>query len=142
MIALADATRGIEEFQHSRRRLEKKKIMQVAIYPDLATISREATDYVVRVAQEAIAARGQFSIALSGGTTPGQLYWLLTSEPYRSQIDWSSAQIFWSDERCVSPDDPQSNYHLAQQMMLSKLSLPPEQLHRMPDDPPNPQQAT
>src|SRR5260370_27803745 len=99
MIALADATRGIEEFQHSRRRLEKKKIMQVAIYPDLATISREATDYVVRVAQEAIAARGQFSIALSGGTTPGQLYGLLTSEPYRSQIDWSAVQIGFAGQQ-------------------------------------------
>src|SRR4029077_6935913 len=78
--------------------------------------------------------RGLFSFALSGGTTPGKMYSLLTSEPYRSQIDWNVVHFFWSDERCVSPDDPQSNYYLAQQTLLSKLSLRPEQIHRMPAD--------
>lgn len=113
-----------------------------AIYPDLETISREAANYTVRVAREAIAERGLFSFALSGGTTPGKMYGLLTSEPYRSQIDWSAVHIFWSDERCVAPEDPQSNYHLAQEVMLSKLELRPEQIHRMPADRPDRDQAS
>ncbi|HEU5376511.1 MAG TPA: 6-phosphogluconolactonase [Ktedonobacteraceae bacterium] len=115
--------------------------MRVAIYPDLATISREAASYVVRVAQEASSARGIFSIALSGGSTPGPLYGLLASEPYRSQIAWDTVHIFWGDERCVPPDDPQSNYHLAQETLLSKLNLRPEQIHRMPADRPDREQA-
>lgn len=106
--------------------------MQIAIYPDIDKISSEAASYVTRVAREAIAARGLFSFGLSGGTTPGKLYSLLTSEPYRSQIDWNAVHLFWSDERCVAPDDPQSNFHLAQETILKGVNLRPEQIHRMP----------
>src|SRR5215469_12580396 len=104
----------------------------VSIYPDLDTISREAAQYTVRVAREAIARHSMFSFALSGGTTPGKMYGLLASEPYRSQIAWSAVHFFWSDERCVQPEDPQSNYRLAQEVLLSKLELRSEQIHRMP----------
>lgn len=116
--------------------------MQIGIYPDLDTMSQKAATYVVRVAQEAIAARGLFSFGLSGGSTPGKLYSLLTSEPYRSQIDWSAVHFFWSDERCVPPDDQQSNFHLAQETLLSKLNLRPEQIHRMPADQPDRERAS
>lgn len=116
--------------------------MQIAIYPDIDTISREAANYTMRVAREAIAKRGKFTFALSGGTTPGKMYGLLTSEPYRDQIDWSAVHFFWSDERCVASDDPQSNYHLAQDALLSKLNLRPDQIHRMPADQPDREQAS
>ncbi|SRR5258708_5932424 len=114
----------------------------VSVYPDIDTMSREAAEYVVQVAREAIAERGLFSFALSGGTTPGKLYDLLTSEPYRSQIDWSAVHLFWSDERCVAPEDPQSNYHLAQEVLLSKLDLSPVQIHRVPAERPDREQAS
>lgn len=113
----------------------------VSLYPDIDTISREAANYTVQVAREAIAARGLFSFALSGGTTPGKMYALLATEPYRSQIDWSAVHFFWSDERCVPPDDPQSNYALARATLFSKLDLNPEQIHRMPADRPDRDQA-
>lgn len=116
--------------------------MQIAIYPDIDTISREAANYTTRVAREAIAKRGKFTFALSGGTTPGKMYGLLVNEPYRSQVDWSTVHFFWSDERCVAPTDPQSNYHLAQEMLLSKLELRPEQIHRMPAERPDRKQAS
>jgi 6-phosphogluconolactonase len=106
----------------------------ISVYSDLDTISREAAHYTVRVAREAIALRGLFSIALSGGTTPGKMYALLAAEPYRSQIDWGAVHFFWSDERCVPPDDPQSNFALAQSTLFSKLDLRPEQIHRVPAD--------
>ncbi len=106
----------------------------VSLFPDLDSISREAANYTVRVAREAIALRGLFSFALSGGTTPGKMYGLLTTEPYRSQIDWRVVHFFWSDERCIASDDPQSNFHLAQEVLLSKLELRPAQIHRMPAD--------
>jgi 6-phosphogluconolactonase len=115
--------------------------MQIAIYPDIDTISREAANYTMRVAREAIAKRGKFTFALSGGTTPGKMYGLLTSEPYRSQIDWSAVHLFWSDERCVAPTDPQSNYYLAQQSLLSKLNLRQDQIHRMPAERPDRERA-
>ena len=111
--------------------------MQITIYPDTQTLSHEAAQFIVRLARESIAARGRFTIALSGGSTPKVLYGLLGSEPYRSQIDWSSVEIFWSDERCVPPDSEDSNYHLAEQVLLSKVPLSPHQVHRMPADQPD-----
>ena len=111
--------------------------MHIAMYPDIHTLSQQAAQYVVRIASASLAARGRFTIALSGGTTPRELYGLLGSEPYRSQIDWQSVHIFWGDERCVSPDSPDSNYHTAQEVLLSKIPIPALQIHRMPADQPD-----
>ena len=108
--------------------------MQVLIYPDANTLSHEAAQYVVRLADEAISDHGRFSIALSGGTTPKVLYGLLGNEPYSNQIDWSHVEIFWSDERCVPPDSSDSNYQLAQEVLLSKIPIQANQIHRMPAD--------
>lgn len=106
--------------------------MQITVYTDLDTLSHAAAAYTVRVAREAITARGVFTIGLSGGSTPGKMYALLATEPYRGQVDWGAVHFFWSDERCVPPADPRSNYHLAQETLLSKLDLRPEQIHRVP----------
>src|SRR6266702_5757794 len=111
--------------------------MQISIYPDTNTLSREAAQFIVRLANEAIVTHGRFTIALSGGSTPKVLYSLLGDEPYRNQIDWAKVDIFWSDERCVPPDSEDSNYHLAQQVLLSKIPIADSQLHRMPADRPD-----
>jgi 6-phosphogluconolactonase len=108
--------------------------MAVAIYPDSNTLSHEAAQYIVRLATEAIASHGYFTIALSGGSTPKALYTLLGNEPYHGQIDWALVEIFWSDERCVPPDSSDSNYQLAQEVLLSKIPIAANQVHRMPAD--------
>ncbi len=108
--------------------------MTVAIYPDADTLSHEAARYVVRVANESIVTHGRFTFALAGGSTPKKLYGLLASEPYRDQINWALVEIFWSDERCVPPDSEDSNYHLAEEVLLSKVPIPANQIHRMPAD--------
>ena len=111
--------------------------MQIAIYPDIDTLSHEAAQYIVRIASESIVTRGRFTIALSGGTTPRTLYGLLGGEPYLSQIDWALVHIFWSDERCVPPDSPDSNYHMAHEVLLSQIPIPAQQVHYMPADQPD-----
>ena len=111
--------------------------MHIAIYSDIDTLSQQAARYVVRIASESIAARGRFTIALSGGTTPRKLYSLLGSEPYSSQIDWNLVHIFWGDERCVPLDNPDSNYFMAQEVLMSKIPIPAFQVHRMPADQPD-----
>jgi len=111
--------------------------MHIAIYPDIQTLSTEAAQFIVRLANEAIVSHGRFTVALSGGSTPKATYTLLGSEPYRSQIDWTRVEIFWSDERCVPPDDKESNYAMAQQVLLSKIPIPTNQIHRMPADVPD-----
>ena len=108
--------------------------MNIRTFSNTEQLTYAAADYIANVAQESIASHGHFTLALSGGSTPKKLYGLLATEPYRSQIDWEKVQIFWSDERCVPPDDTESNYHLAQEVMLSKLPLSPNQIHRMPAD--------
>lgn len=85
----------------------------------------------VRICQEAIRSQGRFSVALSGGSTPQKVYRRLTTPPYSTQIDWSKVHLFWSDERSVSPEDPQSNYHMAMSAGFSKMPIPTQQIHRM-----------
>ncbi len=108
--------------------------MSTIIYPDVDKLSHAAAQYIVRVANESIAAHGRFTLALSGGSTPKKAYALLAGELYNNKIDWALVEIFWSDERCVPADDKESNYHLAQEVMLSKLPIPAAQIHRMPAD--------
>ncbi|MFL5694127.1 MAG: 6-phosphogluconolactonase [Ktedonobacteraceae bacterium] len=109
----------------------------VYVYPDTNTLSEQAAQFIVRLASESIVTRGRFSIALSGGSTPKALYGLLGSELYRDQIDWSKVDIFWSDERCVPPDSVDCNYHMAWEVLLSRVPLSPQQVHRMPADQPD-----
>jgi 6-phosphogluconolactonase len=56
---------------------------------------------------------------------------LLAGEPYRARIPWDQVHLFWGDERCVPPDDPGSNYHLAGETLISQVPIPPENVHRM-----------
>ncbi len=108
--------------------------VDIMVFSDGEQLSHAAARYVVQVANEALAEHGHFTIALSGGSTPKKLYSLLALEPYRNQIDWTKVEIFWADERCVPPDDAESNFHLAHEVMLSKLPIPAGQIHRMPAD--------
>jgi 6-phosphogluconolactonase len=91
----------------------------------------KSADIFTQLASQAIAARGQFSVALSGGSTPKGMYTLLASDAYKDKIDWSKVQLFWGDERSVPPTDSQSNFRMANETMISKIAIPPENVHRM-----------
>lgn len=98
--------------------------------PLIRTIAGEAAFYAagadlfVESAQAAIAAKGRFSVALSGGSTPKGIYALLASEdPWRNSVDWSKVAFFWGDERHVPPDHPDSNYRMANEALLSRLPI-------------------
>lgn len=103
----------------------------IRIFPDVEALSAAAAREFVGCAGEAIAARGRFTVALSGGSTPKRLYHLLTTEPFRSQVDWGRVELFWGDERCVPPDHADSNYHMAREAMLAHLPIPAEHVHRI-----------
>lgn len=104
---------------------------EIKVFPDSAAVTREAAERVADAARRAIDEAGRFSLALSGGSTPRPVYELLAQEPLRSQIAWQKVEIFFGDERCVPPDSPQSNFHMASEAMLSKLPIPPANVHRM-----------
>lgn len=111
----------------------------IEIYPDAAALTRAAAEQVVRHATEAIAASGRFTLALSGGSTPRPVYELLASDAFAPRVHWPKVQVFWGDERCVPPDDPESNYRMAREALLDHVPLPPENIHRIhgEDDPPH-----
>src|SRR6202012_3429060 len=90
-------------------------------FPDPAALSRAAAELVAEGATAAVAARGRFAMALSGGRTPEMLYELLAGE-YREQMPWDATHLYFGDERCVPPTDPDSNYRMADRALLSRVS--------------------
>jgi 6-phosphogluconolactonase len=99
-------------------------------FPDAAAVARAAAETIIADAQAAIAERGRFTLALSGGSTPKLLYTLLAAE-YSSRIDWTKVDLFFGDERCVPPDHPDSNFRMVREAMLNVL---PAAVHRIPGE--------
>jgi len=94
-------------------------------------VARGAAERFVELGQAAIDARGCFSVGLAGGSTPKRTYELLASEAYREQLNWSKVHIFFGDERCVPPDHSESNYRMANEALISRVSIPPPNVHRI-----------
>jgi 6-phosphogluconolactonase len=101
----------------------------VRIFPDLESLSRAAAEIVAVLAEQAVAARGRFSLALSGGKTPLGLYKILAAPPFRERIRWQSVHIFWGDERCVPAADPRNNSRAARRALLDSVPVPLHQIH-------------
>jgi 6-phosphogluconolactonase len=104
---------------------------QLIIFDDPAEVARAAADRFIEIGREAIDARGRFGVALAGGSTPKRAYELLASQEYQARLDWSKVHIFFGDERCVAPDNAESNYRMVNEAMLSRLAIPPENIHRI-----------
>lgn len=90
--------------------------------------------HFIALCQAAIAKHGAFYVALSGGSTPKTLFEHLSHPPYNNQIEWAKVHLFWSDERSVSLDHPDSNYHMAMEAGLKNMPIPAEQIHPMRAD--------
>jgi 6-phosphogluconolactonase len=115
---------------------------EIRILKDGAAIARRAGDIFVEAAQSAVQRSGSFTVALAGGSTPKILYSLLAIDPgLRARLPWDKMQLFFGDERHVGPDDPQSNYKMASESMISKAPLKPAQVHRMKGEIPDAAQA-
>ncbi|MDP9148029.1 MAG: 6-phosphogluconolactonase [Acidobacteriota bacterium] len=104
---------------------------EVLILEDAAAIAAHAAETFVQAARDAVNRNGSFSVALSGGSTPKILYSLLANDPLRAKVPWDKLQLFFGDERHVGPDDSQSNYKLASDVMISKAPIKPGQVERM-----------
>jgi 6-phosphogluconolactonase len=68
-------------------------------------------------------------LALSGGNTPKLLFKVL-ADKYAASVAWSSVHFFWADERCVPPEDPESNYGMTRRLLLNSIRIPEENIHR------------
>jgi 6-phosphogluconolactonase len=109
--------------------------LQINYYvePDAAALARRAAKYFYEMAGEAVEAQGRARIAVSGGSTPKAVFELLADpdQPWRWHMPWDKIDLFWVDERCVPPDDAESNYRMTREALLDRVPLRPEQIHRI-----------
>ena len=106
------------------------------LFEDAGALSQAAGAEFVALAMAAIAARGRFTVALSGGSTPRRLYEMLATPPLRDAVDWGRVEFFWGDERAVPPEHPDSNYGAAA-ALLDKIGATPSLVHRMRGEDPD-----
>jgi 6-phosphogluconolactonase len=103
------------------------------VSPDPVALARAAAQFFTDAAIMAVRSRGVARIAISGGTTPKTMFQILAdpAQPFLTAVPWSKLQLYWVDERCVPPTDPQSNYRMTNEAMLSKVPLPADNIHRI-----------
>ncbi|MCS6851788.1 MAG: 6-phosphogluconolactonase [Gemmataceae bacterium] len=106
--------------------------MTIQTCADLEGVSRAAAALFVTKAREAVADRGVFTVALSGGHTPLRTYQLLADPDVSEQVPWEQVHVFWGDERFVPTSDPRSNQRLARRAWLDHVPIPPSQIHPIP----------
>jgi 6-phosphogluconolactonase len=115
-------------FYAAEESLVMNKILE--ILPDKAALIARSLQIILEKIPTAIAERGIFTIALSGGGTPKPLYEAIAAE----NLPWDKIHVFWGDERYVPPTHPDSNEGMARQAWLSKVPIPAENIHPMPTD--------
>ena len=98
---------------------------------DKDTTLQYAANHFVTIARDAIEDHGFFSVALSGGSTPKAIYELICQPGLSEEMEWEKVHLFWSDERSVFPDDPESNYRMAMEAGFANMPLLPQHIHRM-----------
>ncbi|GAB4576251.1 MAG: 6-phosphogluconolactonase [Anaerolineae bacterium] len=98
---------------------------------DASALAEAAAGHFALMAEEAIAKRGRFAVALSGGSTPRRMYERLAQPELAERIDWLRVHVFWGDERAVPPEHPESNYRMAHEVLLSRVPIPAQNIHRI-----------
>ena len=121
-------------------RMDESLKRDVRIFPDLSALSRAAAEESMQVAAACANATGHCTIVLSGGHTPRAMY-QLWAEDYRERIPWPKMNLFWGDERYVSPGDPHSNYRMVREALLDHVPVPPGNVHPIPTNFKDPDEA-
>ena len=107
---------------------DKLRIVDVKNPEELA---KKAMELFANSARDAINDRGVCQLAISGGKTPRRFYKLLGEDKLSLDLPWDRIKLFWVDERCVKPDSPDSNYKVAADTFLKKVSIPPKNVYRI-----------
>lgn len=100
--------------------------MSLIKFESIDALAEVAAEMIASLLQSSIRERGAAHLALSGGGTPRPIYEALTLQA----LDWTKVHVWWADERCVPRDDPESNFRMAQDALLSKVDIPEAQIHR------------
>lgn len=103
----------------------------IEVFQDSVSHTNAAIEFFINQAQAAIQHKGIFSVALSGGSTPRDLYAGLAEPDRQEKLEWDHIHLFFGDERHVPPNHPESNFKMVQDVLLSKISIPQDCVHRV-----------
>lgn len=109
----------------------KASAPEIRVLATAEALWRAAAERIASAAESAIAARGRFVIALSGGETARRTYEVLATPELARRVDWSRADVYWGDDRCVPPEDERSNYGMAHEVLLGRVAVDEARVHRM-----------
>ncbi len=116
---------------------KKNSTPKIRVAPDAQQLAEAGAALFKKTVADAVQHRGRAAAALSGGSTPRAMNRLLAEPPYVDRIPWQCLHLFWVDDRMVPVDDPASNYGAARDDFISRVPIPPRQVHPMPAlDPP------
>ena len=103
------------------------------VWPEAEQVAAAAAELFQAAVAAAVAARGVARVAISGGSTPKTMFALLAdpAKPFAGSIPWQALHVYWVDERCVGPEDAESNYRMTREALLAKVPLPASQVYRM-----------
>jgi 6-phosphogluconolactonase len=104
---------------------------QVEILPDRSALWQAAADAIAAIIRETLDRSDCCAVALSGGTTPQEVYRTLARRARASEVQWPRVHLFWGDERCVPPNHSDSNYAMVKKALLDHISIPEENVHRI-----------
>src|ERR1700747_2790843 len=102
--------------------------MKFVVFKDADSVAKAAATTIAEDARAAIAARGRFTLAVSGGHTP----WIMLRALAEENIPWAGVHVFQSDERIAPAGHPDRNLAHLRESLLEHAPLPPEQIHAMP----------
>jgi 6-phosphogluconolactonase len=103
----------------------------VLVFDTPEQVAQAAAERFVNYSIASIHERGSFAVALAGGATPRRAYELLGTDEFKDRVNWLRVNLFFSDERMVPPDLPESNYRMVSDALISRVPLPPENVHRI-----------
>ena len=106
----------------------------VEIASDPENLAYQSVELFIADAKKAIKAKNTFCVAISGGNTPRRFFELLGEVPEAKALPWDKIELFWVDERYVPPHSQWSNYKLAADTFLAKVTIPEENVHRIPTE--------
>lgn len=110
---------------------DRRTPSDLRVYADADALADAVARNILEVARERIASTGRFAIALAGGETPRAAYELI-GERHRMDLDWAQVHVYFTDERFVPPNDVRSNFAMANGAWLSRVGIPPAQVHAIP----------
>ena len=113
--------------------MSKTTIADFLVYDSPEAVALAAAQVFAEKIVDAVRDRGVARVAISGGSTPKRMFALLAdaSQPFAEQVPWDKLELYWVDERCVAPDDAESNYRMTREQLLSRVPLPAEKVFRM-----------